>query len=175
MFFGFFLFFLILNFLWNQYKLFSFKLIFYEQISNKLSFVYKKSKVCTQLRIFQKKIKSTLNQELIHILGVIRKSDYNLKSGCTQKYSWNWKNPKNPFFWAKKTHWAGFFFFKPGFFLPCLWHFDNWKLRAKGVTKRCRVSWLTNSALLYEPKCEGWCGGFAGSQPMSTAVHMEIK
>jgi hypothetical protein len=27
------------------------------------------SKVCTQLRIFQKEIKSTLNQELIHILG----------------------------------------------------------------------------------------------------------
>ncbi len=25
--------------------------------------------VCTQLRIFQKEIKSTLNQELMHILG----------------------------------------------------------------------------------------------------------
>jgi hypothetical protein len=25
--------------------------------------------MCTQLRIFQKEIKSTLNQELIHILG----------------------------------------------------------------------------------------------------------
>jgi hypothetical protein len=32
-------------------------------------------------------------------------------------------------------------------------------------------SWLTNSALLYEPKCGGGGGGgeFAGSQPMSTA------
>jgi hypothetical protein len=29
----------------------------------------KNSKVCTQLRIFQKEIKSTLNQELMHILG----------------------------------------------------------------------------------------------------------
>ncbi len=23
------------------------------------------------------------------------------------------------------------------------------------VTKRCRLSWLTNSALVYEPKCRG--------------------
>ncbi len=59
---------------------------------------------------------------------LISKSDYNLKSGCTQKFSWNWKFPKNPLFWAKnpkkpkknkkktkknkKTHWAGFFFIK---------------------------------------------------------------
>jgi hypothetical protein len=34
----------------------------------------------------------------------------------------------------------------------------------QGVTKRCRLSWLTNSAL-----------GVAGPQPMSTAVHMEPK
>jgi hypothetical protein len=41
-----------------------------------------------------------------------------------------------------------------------------------GFTKRCRLSWLTNSALVYnEPKC----GGPAGSQPISTAVHMEAK
>jgi hypothetical protein len=39
----------------------------------------------------------------------------------------------------------------------------------QGVTKRCRLSWLTNSALIYEPKCGG-SGGGAGSQPMSTAV-----
>jgi hypothetical protein len=25
----------------------------------------------------------------------------------------------------------------------------------KGVTKRCRLSWLTNSGLVYEPKCGG--------------------
>ncbi len=25
----------------------------------------------------------------------------------------------------------------------------------QGVTKRCRLSWLTNSALVYEPKCGG--------------------
>jgi hypothetical protein len=38
------------------------------------------------------------------------------------------------------------------------------------VTKRCRLSWLTNSSLLYESKCGGG-GRIAGSQPMSTAVH----
>ncbi len=27
-----------------------------------------------------------------------------------------------------------------------------------GVTTRCRLSWLTNSALVYEPKCEGGWG-----------------
>jgi hypothetical protein len=33
-----------------------------------------------------------------------------------------------------------------------------------GVTKRCRLSWLTNSALAYEPKCGGGgAGGIAGS------------
>ncbi len=70
---------------------------------------------------------------------LISKSDYNLKSGCTQKFLWNWKNPKNPLFWAKKpqktkkklknpkknqkkTPWPGFFFFKPGFFQP--WNKD---------------------------------------------------
>jgi hypothetical protein len=39
-----------------------------------------------------------------------------------------------------------------------------------GVTKRCRLSWLTYSVLVYEPKCGG-SGGVAGSQPVSTAVH----
>ncbi len=39
-----------------------------------------------------------------------------------------------------------------------------------GVTKRCRPSWLTNGALVYEPKCGGK-GEVARSQPMSTAVH----
>jgi hypothetical protein len=34
--------------------------------------------------------------------------------------------------------------------------------------------WMSNSALLYEPKCGGM-GRVAGSQPMSTAVHMELK
>ncbi len=40
----------------------------------------------------------------------------------------------------------------------------------QGVTKRCRLSSLTNSALVYEPK-SGGRGRVAGSQPMSTAVH----
>jgi hypothetical protein len=43
-----------------------------------------------------------------------------------------------------------------------------------GVTKRCRLSWLTNTALVYKPKCVGR-GSVAGSQPMSTAVRMEPK
>ncbi len=38
------------------------------------------------------------------------------------------------------------------------------------VTKRRRLSWLTDSALVYEPKLGGE-GGVVGSQPMSTAVH----
>jgi hypothetical protein len=29
---------------------------------------------------------------------------------------------------------------------------------APGVTKRCRLSWLTNSVLVCEPKCGGWRG-----------------
>jgi hypothetical protein len=41
-------------------------------------------------------------------------------------------------------------------------------LLRQGVTKRCRLSWLTNSPLEYEPKY----GGIAGYQPMSTVVHM---
>jgi hypothetical protein len=32
----------------------------------------------------------------------------------------------------------------------------------QGVTKRCRLSWLTNRALVYEPKCVGR-GVFAGT------------
>jgi hypothetical protein len=47
-------------------------------------------------------------------------------------------------------------------------------VETQGVTKRCRLSWLTNRALVYEPKC-GVTGGVAGSQPMSTAVHREPK
>ncbi len=31
-----------------------------------------------------------------------------------------------------------------------------------GVTKRCRLSWLTNSALMYETKCGGMGGGGCG-------------
>jgi hypothetical protein len=41
----------------------------------------------------------------------------------------------------------------------------------QGVTKRCGLFWLTNSALVYEPKC-GERGKLRGlSQTMSTAVH----
>ncbi len=44
------------------------------------------------------------------------------------------------------------------------------KTRNQGVTRRCRLSCLTNSALVYEPKCGGR-GWAAGSQPMSAALH----
>ncbi len=43
------------------------------------------------------------------------------------------------------------------------------------VKRRCRLSWLTNSALVYEPNAEGGGGGCGGSQQMSTAVNMEPK
>jgi hypothetical protein len=47
---------------------------------------------------------------------------------------------------------------------------------SRGITKRCRLSRLTNSALVYEPKCRGGGGGVvAGSKPISTYVHMEPK
>ncbi len=36
--------------------------------------------------------------------------------------------------------------------LPCK---DESACRVQRVTKRCRLSWLTNSALVIEPKCEG--------------------
>jgi hypothetical protein len=42
----------------------------------------------------------------------------------------------------------------------------------QGVTKRWRLSLLTSSTLVYESKCGGIKGGAAGSQPMSTAVHV---
>jgi hypothetical protein len=44
----------------------------------------------------------------------------------------------------------------------------------KRATKRCRPSWLTNSALVYEPKCGGR-GGLAGSHPVKKTVNMEPK
>ncbi len=40
----------------------------------------------------------------------------------------------------------------------------------KGVTTRCRLSWLTINAQMREDGV-----AVAGSQPMSTAVHMEPR
>ncbi len=47
----------------------------------------------------------------------------------------------------------------------------------QGVTKRCRLSWLTNSFLIYESQCGGWGGGggLAGVQPMRKDVKMEPR
>ncbi len=33
-----------------------------------------------------------------------------------------------------------------------------------GVTKRCRLSWMTNSALVYEPKWGGGGCGFSANE-----------
>ncbi len=57
--------------------------------------------------------------------GLISKSDYNLKSGCNKKYSWNWKTLKTllsrQICKKNKTKTTGldFFFLNPGFFQPC--------------------------------------------------------
>jgi hypothetical protein len=51
----------------------------------------------------------------------------------------------------------------------------QWVWATQEVTKICRLSLLTNSALVYESECRGMGGGgveVAGSQPMSTAVHI---
>ncbi len=39
----------------------------------------------------------------------------------------------------------------------------------QGVTKKCRLSWLTNSALVYEPKCGG--GGAFGVSANEHSAH----
>jgi hypothetical protein len=51
--------------------------------------------------------------------------------------------------------------------------FHRWDYINQGLTKRCRLSWLTNSALVYEPKCKRERGGCGVS--VSTAVQMEPK
>jgi hypothetical protein len=66
---GFLGFFKFLIFYENNTNFFSLKQIFYEQIKQTIIYLQKNSKVCTQLRIFQKETKSTLHQELMHILG----------------------------------------------------------------------------------------------------------
>ncbi len=41
----------------------------------------------------------------------------------------------------------------------------------QGVTKRCRLSWLTNNALLFEPKCGGRDGDCGVSANEYSCVH----
>ncbi len=46
---------------------------------------------------------------------------------------------------------------------PCCWKLtEDDQGFCAGVTKRCRLSWLTNSALVYEPKCGGSEGELRG-------------
>jgi hypothetical protein len=50
----------------------------------------------------------------------------------------------------------------------CIW--------TQGVTKRCRLSLLTNSALVYDPKCRGEGGVACGVSAIKyRTVHMEPK
>ncbi len=62
---------------------------------------------------------------------------------------------------------------------PLICEKPMWLLTERGLqfTKRCRLSWLTNSALVYEPMSPntGERGWVAGSQPMGTAVHRNPK
>jgi hypothetical protein len=45
--------------------------------------------------------------------------------------------------------------------------------RYQGVSRRCRLSWLTNSDLVYEPKCKG--GGWStGSHPMDPGAQINF-
>jgi hypothetical protein len=47
----------------------------------------------------------------------------------------------------------------PNLLIPLYTYQHTLSPYTQGVTKRCRLSWLTNSALVYEPKCRGWdCG-----------------
>ena len=41
----------------------------------------------------------------------------------------------------------------------------------QGVTKRCRLYWLTNSALVYVPKCGGGVGGCGVSANEYSCAH----
>jgi hypothetical protein len=46
----------------------------------------------------------------------------------------------------------------------------------QGVTKKCRLSWLTNSALEYGPKYgERGCCEVSANEYVPTAEHMEPK
>ncbi len=45
----------------------------------------------------------------------------------------------------------------------------------QGATKRCRLSWMTNSAIVFESQCGVMGGGGGvGSQPVSTAAHITM-
>ncbi len=46
-------------------------------------------------------------------------------------------------------------------------------LKSQGVTKRCRLCWLTNSAIVYEPKCGG--GGKLSASEYSCAHGAQIN
>ncbi len=54
---------------------------------------------------------------------------------------------------------------------------DSLLSHSHGVTKKCRLSWLTSSAPYMSPNAGGGGlrGGVLGSQPMSTAVHTGAK
>jgi len=47
--------------------------------------------------------------------------------------------------------------------------------RGQEVTKRCRLSWLTNSTLVYEPKCRERGGGGCGVLANEYSCTQEAK
>jgi hypothetical protein len=55
-------------------------------------------------------------------------------------------------------------------FVPCgdlILNYSSYKSLDQGVTKKCRLSWLTKSTLVYEPKCGGlnqWVQLYTGAQ-----------
>ncbi len=99
-----------------------------------------------------------------------RKCKFTLSRCRKVSISWCWPSPSTIL-----SMWQSLWFYSDC--LPSMKGISaTWWSCIQGVTKRCRLSWLTNSALIYEPKCGGSGGGVVGSQPMSTAVeHMEAK
>ncbi len=51
----------------------------------------------------------------------------------------------------------------------------NYNPSTQGVTKRCRLSWLNNSAFVYEPKCGGGGGCGVPANEYSCAHRAQIN
>ncbi len=50
----------------------------------------------------------------------------------------------------------------------------NDQISKQGVPKRCRLSWLTNSALVYEPKCRGGGGSLSEWEQLYTGAQIKF-
>ncbi len=57
-----------------------------------------------------------------------------------------------------------------------MWSFSLFLIKkADGVIKRCRLSWLTNGALVYEPKCGVRVGELRGFSQNEYSFTQEAK